>query len=73
MLNSHELGNLLIIIIRLNVSQIQSNIFLKGISMDKLSCKINEFNAENEMLRCSLKQAKGEFIKELNDIIEFMR
>ncbi|XP_022829422.1 myosin heavy chain, striated muscle-like [Spodoptera litura] len=45
----------------------------KGIGMHKLSKKINEFNAENEMLKCSLEQAKGEFLKELNEIIEFMR
>lgn len=41
--------------------------------MHKLSKKINEFNAENEMLKCSLEQAKGDFLKELNDIVEFMR
>ncbi|KAH9640647.1 hypothetical protein HF086_000591 [Spodoptera exigua] len=45
----------------------------KGIGMHKLSKKINEFNAENEMLKCSLGQAKGEFLKELTDIIEFLR
>ncbi|XP_047023711.1 cilia- and flagella-associated protein 58-like [Helicoverpa zea] len=45
----------------------------KGIAMHKLSKKINEFNAENEMLKCSLDQAKAEFVKELNEIIEFMR
>lgn len=41
--------------------------------MHKLAKKINEFNAENEMLKCSLEQAKGEFLKELNEIIEFIR
>lgn len=41
--------------------------------MNKLTKKINEFNSENEMLKCSLEQAKGEFIKELNEIIEYMR
>ncbi|KAJ8726906.1 hypothetical protein PYW08_015303 [Mythimna loreyi] len=45
----------------------------KGIGMNKLSKKINEFNAENEMLKCSLEQAKGDFLKEMNEIIEFMR
>lgn len=45
----------------------------KGIGMHKLAKKINEFNAENEMLKCSLEQAKGEFLKELNEIIEFIR
>ncbi|KAJ8724931.1 hypothetical protein PYW07_015889 [Mythimna separata] len=45
----------------------------KGIGMNRLSKKINEFNAENEMLKCSLDQAKGEFVKELNEIIEFMK
>uniref|UniRef100_A0A2A4JGC0 Uncharacterized protein n=1 Tax=Heliothis virescens TaxID=7102 RepID=A0A2A4JGC0_HELVI len=45
----------------------------KGIAMHKLSKKINEFNAENEMLKCSLDQAKSEFVKELNEIIDYMR
>lgn len=47
--------------------------FQKGIGLHKLSKKINEFNAENEMLKSSLDQAQGDFRKELNEIIEFMR
>ncbi|XP_026746828.1 COP1-interactive protein 1-like isoform X2 [Trichoplusia ni] len=45
----------------------------EGIGLHKLSKKINEFNAENEMLKSSLDQAQGDFRKELNEIIEFMR
>ncbi|CAH0628987.1 unnamed protein product [Chrysodeixis includens] len=45
----------------------------KGIGLHKLSKKINEFNAENEMLKSALDQAQGDFRKELNEIIEFMR
>ncbi|XP_059060208.1 interaptin-like [Achroia grisella] len=45
----------------------------KGISMHKLSKKINEFNAENEMLTCSLDKVKVEFYTELNKIADFIR
>lgn len=41
--------------------------------MHKLSKKINEFNAENEMLKCSLDQVKAEFVKELEEIVNFLR
>ncbi|XP_075972398.1 uncharacterized protein LOC142974127 [Anticarsia gemmatalis] len=44
-----------------------------GISKQTLERKMNEFNSENEMLRCSLEQAKGDFLKELNEIVDFMR
>ncbi|XP_052751537.1 LOW QUALITY PROTEIN: myosin heavy chain, striated muscle-like [Galleria mellonella] len=45
----------------------------KGISMHKLSKKINEFYAENEMLACSLDTVKADIYTELNEIIDFLR
>ncbi|XP_049865177.1 coiled-coil domain-containing protein 18-like isoform X2 [Pectinophora gossypiella] len=45
----------------------------KGISMSKLTKKINEFNAENEMLNCSLQTCKTEFLRELNEIVDYLR
>lgn len=53
------------------VQTIYSN--FQGISVHKLSKKINEFNAENEMLKCSLDQVKAEFVKELEEIVNFLR
>ncbi|XP_013185488.2 filamin-A-interacting protein 1 [Amyelois transitella] len=45
----------------------------KCISMSKLSKKLNEFNAENEMLSCNLNQIKTEFYNELNEIVDIIR
>ncbi|XP_053599579.1 CAP-Gly domain-containing linker protein 1-like isoform X2 [Plodia interpunctella] len=45
----------------------------KGISMSKLSKKLNEFSAENDILHCNLVVTKDEFYNELNDIIEVIR
>ncbi|KAM3968304.1 uncharacterized protein ACR2FA_007664 [Aphomia sociella] len=45
----------------------------KGIGMNKLSKKLNEFNAENEMLVCSLDKVKTDVYAELNEIVDFLR
>ncbi|XP_072941659.1 uncharacterized protein [Epargyreus clarus] len=45
----------------------------KGCTRSSLTKKIKEFNAENEMLNCSLDNVKSEFLKELNDIFDFLR
>ncbi|XP_028177176.1 myosin-11-like isoform X1 [Ostrinia furnacalis] len=45
----------------------------KDVSLSQLLKKINEFNAENEMLACSLEKVKNEFFDELNDIVAFIR
>ncbi|XP_037297160.1 cingulin-like protein 1 isoform X2 [Manduca sexta] len=45
----------------------------KAVSIKTLTKKINEFNGENEMLRCSLERVKAEFLKEINEIVGFLR
>lgn len=47
--------------------------FYQGISMQTLERKINEFNAENEMLKGSLEHAKGDFLKDINEIVDNLR
>lgn len=41
--------------------------------MSKLSKKLNEFNAENEMMKCALDKIKCEFVQEIEGIINTMR
>ncbi|XP_023938275.2 putative leucine-rich repeat-containing protein DDB_G0290503 [Bicyclus anynana] len=41
----------------------------QGCSKSSLSKKIYEFNAENEMLSCTLETVKNDFLNELNDIL----
>lgn len=41
--------------------------------MNHLLKKIKEFNAENEMLACSLEKVKNEFYVELNEVVPFIR
>ncbi|XP_039746179.1 putative leucine-rich repeat-containing protein DDB_G0290503 [Pararge aegeria] len=41
----------------------------QGCPKSSLSKKINEFNAESEMLSCTLTTVKNEFLNELNDIL----
>ncbi|KAI5641951.1 hypothetical protein NE865_05950 [Phthorimaea operculella] len=45
----------------------------KCISINKLTKKINEFIAENEMLAASLNQCKAEFMNELKIVVESLR
>lgn len=48
-------------------------ILFQDISLCQLLKKIKEFNAENEMLACSLERVKNEFFTELNDVVAFIR
>ncbi|XP_045526551.1 repetitive organellar protein-like isoform X5 [Pieris brassicae] len=45
----------------------------KECSIRALSKKINEFNAENEMLNGLLHTSQNEFLKEINDNMDFLR
>ncbi|KAJ2950727.1 hypothetical protein O0L34_g8988 [Tuta absoluta] len=45
----------------------------KCISITKLTKKINEFTAENEMLTNSLNNCKAEFLKEMKNVVESLR
>lgn len=41
--------------------------------MSKLSKKLNEFNAENEMMKGCLDQLKRDYAKEMEDVVEVLR
>lgn len=45
----------------------------QGISTHKLSKKINEFNAENEMLKLTLQTVKAELFMEVDEIVGYLR
>lgn len=48
-------------------------IAFQGISTHKLTKKINEFNAENEMLKNTLQTVKAELFLELDEIVGYLR
>lgn len=45
----------------------------QGISTNKLTKKINEFNAENEMLKNTLQTVKAELYMELDEVVGYLR